>query len=41
MKGHISKNFPTKDILNYDVENYVFAWILFTAGSDPAIYAED
>ena len=23
MKGHILKNFPTKDILNYNVENYV------------------
>ena len=33
MKGHILKNFPTKDILNYNVENYVFARILFPADS--------
>ena len=35
MKGHILKNFPNKDILNYNVEIYVFAWILFP---DPSVY---
>ena len=41
MKGHISKNFPTKDILTYNVKNHVFACILFPAGFDPDICAED
>ena len=38
MKGHILKNFPNKDILNYIVEIYAFAWILFPACSDQSIY---
>ena len=37
MKGHISKNFPNKDILTYSGENHVFACILFPAGSDPGL----